>query len=736
MRQNTVLNGFYGCARRLFLRSVVLALVICMSVPALQAQEAKQEVKQEVVQVASQLAASEVGQQDTTDVEQLDAVTVSVANVEVKGSRRVAFPTQKQIDASANGMDLLGKLMLSQLKINPLDNSLSSSDGGTVQLCINGRKATQQEVTALLPADIIKIELEEDPGVRYNDAAILVNYVVRRHEFGGSFSYKGTQSVESLFGNHNVTAKLNKRKSEFVLHYGTNQQYFNDMWSERTELFKFSDGREYHRKQVTQPYKTKWFQHNGYFNYNLVEDKNYALYVTARFSHSTNPNLTEKGKLYTEEFPEDITDRVDVSDKMNFSPSLDVYFEKSLGKRQTLVFNVVGTYIKTDNQKRYKELLKGEPIVDYSSAVQGEKYSLIAEALYEKKFENGGTLTGGIWHNQSYTDNVYGGTLKYNTQMKQAYTFGYVQYAGKAGKKFSYRVGVNVVRSWFRQTAEDDYQTWSVNPKINMSYAFNKNWNVSLNGSMSTVNPTLSQLSAVDQMVDSLQISRGNPGLKPYDYYYSTLRLNYNKGRVNVGLYNTFRYSDSAILDYIYRETNAQGSEKFVYSYANSQDFKQWLVGLDVRVGMFKDMLQLGVGVSNSSYWSNGVNYNHHYNSLGINAQAAFMYKKFTFVAMYQKEADNLWGEELNTAEELHLLQAQYKIKNVLVGLSVLNPFRTDFYRNTDNLNKYAGNTYRYHIDDAARMICLELSWNFGFGRQYKKSGRRLDNTDTDSGVM
>ncbi len=724
MRQNTVLNGFYGFASRVIVRSVVLALVICMSIPALQAQEVAQE------------AASEVGQRDTTDVEQLEAVTVSVANVEVKGSRRVAFPTQKQIDASANGMDLLRKLMLSQVRINPLDNSLSSSDGGTVQLCINGRKATQQEVTALLPADIIKIELEEDPGVRYNDAAILVNYVVRRHEFGGSFSYKGTQSVESLFGNHNVTAKLNNRKSEFVLHYGTNQQYFNDMWSERTELFKFSDGREYHREQVTLPYKTKWFQHWGYLNYNLVEDKNYALYVTARFSHSTNPNLTEKGKLYTEEFPEEITDRVDVSDKMNFSPSLDVYFEKSLGNRQTLVFNVVGTYIKTDNEKTYKEFFKGVPIVNYSSAVQGEKYSLITEALYEKKFEKGGTLTGGIWHNQSYTDNVYGGTLKYNTQMKQAYTFGYVQYAGKAGKKFSYRVGLNVTRSWFRQADEDDYETWSVNPKINMSYAFNKNWNVSLNGSMSTVNPTLSQLSAVDQMIDSLQINRGNPALKPYDYYYSTLRLNYNKGRVNVGLYNTFRYSDEAIMDYIYRDVNAHGSEKFVYSYANSQDFKQWLVGLDVRVGMFKDMLQLSAGVSNSSYWSNGVNYNHHNNSLGINAQAAFMYKKFTFVAMYQKEPDNLWGEELNTAEELHLLQAQYKIKNVLLGLSVLNPFRTDFYRNTDNLNNLAGNTYRYHIDDAARMICLELSWNLGFGRQYKKSGRRLDNTDTDSGVM
>ena len=48
------------------------------------------------------------------------------------------------------------------------------------------------------------------------------------------------------------------------------------------------------------------------------------------------------------------------------------------------------------------------------------------------------------------------------------------------------------------------------------------------------MNPSLSQLSAVEQLTDSLQSERGNPNLKPYSYYHSTFRLNYSKGKWDI----------------------------------------------------------------------------------------------------------------------------------------------------------------------------------------------------------
>ena len=62
------------------------------------------------------------------------------------------------------------------------------------------------------------------------------------------------------------------------------------------------------------------------------------------------------------------------------------------------------------------------------------------------------------------------------------------------------------------------------------------------------------QLSAVEQLTDSLQSERGNPNLKPYSYYRSTFRLDYSKGKWDIGLRNQYNYRDKAIMPHIYRE--------------------------------------------------------------------------------------------------------------------------------------------------------------------------------------
>ena len=60
--------------------------------------------------------------------------------------------------------------MLPRLNINPIDNSVGTTDGGSVQLCINGRKVSKEEIMALQPSDISKVEMLEDPGLRYGNA--------------------------------------------------------------------------------------------------------------------------------------------------------------------------------------------------------------------------------------------------------------------------------------------------------------------------------------------------------------------------------------------------------------------------------------------------------------------------------------------------------------------------------------------------------------------------------------
>ena len=111
--------------------------------------------------------------------------------------------------------------------------------------------ASQNEVMALQPSEILRVEMEEDPGVLYGDAAMVVNYVVRRYEMGGSLGYNGQQSVKSLFGRHNANGKLNFGKSEVSFYYNAENQIFDEMWSVRNETFLFEDGKAYHRVDCT-----------------------------------------------------------------------------------------------------------------------------------------------------------------------------------------------------------------------------------------------------------------------------------------------------------------------------------------------------------------------------------------------------------------------------------------------------------------------------------------------------
>ena len=99
-------------------------------------------------------------------------------------------------------------------------------------------------------------------------------------------------------------------------------------------------------------------------------------------------------------------------------PSLDIYYQTELAKGKNLFIDVVGTYIKTKNNRHFVQ--RGvNSVEEYASQTKGDKYSLIAEAIYEQKIKNS-MLSLGIKHNQAFVSNNYGGTINANISMRTA----------------------------------------------------------------------------------------------------------------------------------------------------------------------------------------------------------------------------------------------------------------------------------------------------------------------------
>lgn len=86
-----------------------------------------------------------------------------------------------------------------------------------------------QEILALQPEDVIRIEYHDEPGLRYGDnAAAVIDYIVRRHQTGGYVGFDTSTSVNTLLGNNNATAKINHKNSEWGINYHEGYRSFKN----------------------------------------------------------------------------------------------------------------------------------------------------------------------------------------------------------------------------------------------------------------------------------------------------------------------------------------------------------------------------------------------------------------------------------------------------------------------------------------------------------------------------
>ena len=91
----------------------------------------------------------------------LDEVTVNASAIRNTADRKIAFPTSEQKAASSNGINLLNALMLPRLEVDPIRNSVSLPNEGTIQFCINGIKVELSDIRGLSPQEVIRVEYHD-----------------------------------------------------------------------------------------------------------------------------------------------------------------------------------------------------------------------------------------------------------------------------------------------------------------------------------------------------------------------------------------------------------------------------------------------------------------------------------------------------------------------------------------------------------------------------------------------
>lgn len=639
---------------------------------------------------------------------------------------QIVQPTAAQRKASTGGISLLQHMQLSGLSINPVDRSVTTLYGDAVQLRINGIESSKEEVAALRPADVVRIEYHDNPGLRYGNAAAVVDYIVRRRERGGSLSADLTNGIKPAgYGEYSLSARYDGGKSSVgaVAYWERRDLKWN---RENYETFRYED-HTVDNCEIGLPTRFRYDNLNAAVSYTYADGERNMLNIVLRNRLSDMPNsFSDRNSTLLQEGAEYV-----VADNLRSRsniPSIDLYYQFGMKDGGRLYLDLVGTYLDSSSERSYSMSREGQAPVAIFSQTFGEKYSAIGEAIYERPLA-GGKFSAGLKYNLSRMNNSYLGDVESDVTMTSSEGSLFAEYRGRAGG-LDYTLGVGVMRSAYRQQGRR--QEWYiVRPALTLGYRAADNLFFRYNAYMSGYAPSLSALSDVEQEIDPYQVRRGNPSLKSVVFFANTLSAAWQSRYVSVELLGRYSYDDKPIMEQTLRE-----GSRFVRTYANQRGFHRLNVNADIRLMPFGEYMLIRLAPFFNRYVSLGHDYTHTHSNWGFRGSVMAMYKNWSFMFEMNTSYHELWGETLTKGEAIHSIALGYNRERWGVQAMVINPFTRDYRQSAVNFSQAAPYRQSAFSRDFSPMFLLNVSLNLDFGKRHDNAGRRIDNSDTDTGIL
>lgn len=669
------------------------------------------------------LSASFAHAQDVEKSVTLEEVTVKASKVVNKPDGMIIYPTEAQKQASNNGYTFLDKLTLTNLRIDNINHSITAIDNrGSVQLRINGIVVDKQEMLALNPKDITKIDFINNPGVRYGEGiAYVINIVTHRTESGYTIGTDLTSALTTLQGDGMVYGKRNKGKSEWTLSYDINGYRFKGSKSTQLAEYTLNDGSIYTIERNDAESIRKAIVHEAKLTYNWADST--VTVFQASLSGAFN-NAPDNYKL------KDIIDgsrqyrATSRDDDKSYSPVLDIYFFRQFTPRQSITANAVGTYISTQTSSYYDE---GTP---YQYEVDGKTASLLTEVVYENRLKPF-TLSTGLNYSYKYTKNDYLGDASSLTKTNNNRLYAFAEIKGML-KQLRYTLGTGASYIHYTQNGHR-YYYWTFHPKASLTYQFNNNLQLSYTYQMRDVVSRIAMTSDATVRTNSMEWTVGNPDLKPSHDMDHRLQLSYNTQRLQTLVEGYYKQCLKPNMAH-YERTD---DNRFIYTQINQKEIDALDIMAYASYWLLPEKLQMAANGGIYRCFNFGYDYTHCYTSWYYAGSITAYLGKFTLQGYVDNGNRFLEGESKGYNGAYSVLKASYTWRDWQFSLSWGNPFNSH-YKSYENelLNR---NLYKHTIGyskDSGNQVSLNISWRINRGSRHKSAEKTISLSDKDNGII
>ena len=653
----------------------------------------------------------------------LQEVHVKAARIITRNDGYIYFPSAKVKEAATNGYSLLGRIGLPHIRIDEIRHTITALNNfGSVELQLNGAKASQTEIISLDPKTILRIHFIDNPGLRYGeDIAYVINIVTQRTQMGYSLGIDLTNAVTTYSGHNTVYTNITRQNSEWGLNYDFGYQDARGGQSEEQADYLLNNGSHNIVSRTSQDTRMREFNNTVQLKYSLTDSLNNIF--QARLSNAFSHSPTDLTHILVDDGTSSYLS-LQKNTALSFNPSLDLYLSRQLGSQRSFTANLVVTHINTDENHYNNE---GGP---YEFSVHGNVWSLLSEAIYETKLKPF-TLSAGYKGLLKYTYNHYTGDVLATTPINNGSAYLYVEAQGKLSK-LNYSAGIGTSFLGYHQN-EHRYNFWLFRPKLTISYQPIAPLTLKYGFEVSPFVSRLAMISNTAIRGGSREWSVGNPDLKPSyrieNFIDATLTLPRLTTNLNV-MYWTNHNCNMALY-------TRSADDRFYYTQKNQKGIDMLYCTAYAQYQIIPDKLSCFAAGYLTHFANHGDNYEHRYTAFNYNVQATAYLGQWTI----SLTADNGWrameGETIIRQGAQCVFNCSYRMGNCTLSLMWLNPFRNRVKEYSPELiNRFLHRQYNYRSTDSGNQLSVSFVWRLQKGHRSRTITQTLNNRDTENGIM